>query len=119
MSVSATQIASSTASFLAQTATQNNSPAAFDIERRIEIVRQAYPHLPEPIVCGMVERVMQSALGAQLQNLERAVCEMEAYAVMQELGGAEVRVLQAMLNQFAAQLQDLDRTLDILREKSL
>lgn len=119
MTVSATQIASSTALLLDQTATQNNSPAAFDIERRIEIVRQAYPHLPEPIVCGMVERVMQSALGAHLQNLERAVCDLEICAVTKEMGTAEVRVLQAMLHQFAAQLQDLDRTLDILREKSL
>jgi len=88
------------------------------MERRIEIVRQAYPHLPEPVVCGMVERVMQSALGAQLQILECAVCDMEAYTVMQELGGADVRVLQAVVHQLAAQLHDLHRTLNILWEKS-
>lgn len=118
MSVNATQIASSTALLLHQTSIQNNAVAAFDIERGIEIVRQAYPHLPEPIVCGMVERVMQSALGAQLQNLERAICDMETCAVTQELGGTEVRVLQAVVHQLVAQLHDLHRTLNILWEKS-
>jgi len=119
MTVDAAPIPSPAASFLHPNNPHRGVAPAFDMDRRIEIVSQAYPHLPEPVVCGMVERMMQSALGAQLENLERAVCDMEAYAVMQELGGANLRVLQAMVSQLAAQLQDLHRTLDILREKSI
>ena len=90
-----------------------------EIAQRIEIVQRAYPHLPEPVTRGMVERVSAGALGARIHALECALNNLELLAITESLGGANGQVLKALLAHMVFRLQDLQSTLEILREKPL